>query len=499
MLEFELLEARTGDVPLAMPWRRDRPRMDLAVTFHQRAHSNVEKNNLTAIIGRNGTGKSHLLSAIVETFVKLEQFASGKRTKLAHLPLQELRYRIGSKKCEVIRSPHGEPRLSVDGESVDIGIFPLPERLVALTTSPFDKFVVPRSSSFSIAAKEPSLYRYLGLRDRTGRAALENLLFRSLNSLFETSENEALRRANIGRVFEFLNLKPELSVIYRLRTTMRERNAVRDGRQFLNEEVMGDRHRLARSQEVMKNGEITESEMAKMLLEALDRAENGMLRVSANFVGGGQPDPLFVRLRPLRRAGFLQLRAVEVTQANGVVSDLKRASSGQLSMAASLLSLASEITNGSLVLIDEPELSLHPEWQLNYIDLLLQTFSNYYGCHFVVATHSPMVVSELPEHATVISLDEFHIPSTEKLKGQSADFLLAEAFGLPTNNNRYVKDRIVTALRLAADGKAATDEFKTEVAHLRRFIPGMDRDNPVRGVIEGLEEVMKETSQGGKP
>lgn len=494
-MEFELLEAQTGDVPIPMPWRRDRRRIDLDVSFRQSTHQPTSSaNNLTAVIGSNGTGKSHLLSAIIQTFLALEDLASGKRPASTFLPLQSLKYRVGTQQCEVTRDHNGGPRLMVDGGQVSIFDLPLPKRVVALTMSPFDKFTVPRNDSYSIAPKERSLYRYLGLRDRTGRAAIENILFRSLNGLFETSDNEGLRRANIGRVFEFLQLEPHLSVIYRVSITRKVADAIRFRRFTLDGTVIANSSRLKRASDMIKAGEVSEEELADLLDLALQKAEGGSIRLSADFANGGYLDPHFQMLRPLRRAGFIQLRAVEVTHANGLVSDLKRASSGQLSMAASLLALAAEIKNGSLVLIDEPELSLHPEWQVKYIDLLLQTFSNYFGCHFVVATHSPLVISELPPLANVLSLDKADMPSAEEISGQSADYLLAELFGLPTNNNSHVREQIVVALRLAADGKAGTLEFESAVDRLQKFAKDMEPDDPVRVVIDGLRKVVAEAA-----
>ena len=474
--------------------------MDLRVAFHQPAQrASSDLGNVTAVIGRNGTGKSHLLSAIVQTFVYLEELLSKKRSRISQMPLLALVYRVGPDRCEARRTSTGYPHLSVNGILVDIDKFPLPKRVVALTISPFDKFVVPITASSSRRGGVPSIYRYLGLRDRTGRAAIENLLFRSLNSLFETSDNEALKRVNIGRVFEFLQLKARLNVIYSLRVPGRVERAVRENQSLLDEDVIADSSRLRRTKDVLKSGDISESDFRELLTIALNRVENGTLRLAADFEFGGTLDKLFLRLRPLRRAGFLQLRAVEVTQANGLVSDLKRASSGQLSMATALLSLAAEITNGSLVLIDEPELSLHPEWQVKYIDLLLRTFSNYSGCHFIIATHSPMVISELPPHATVLSLDNDQIPSSDELSGQSADYLLAEAFGLPTNNNRYVKDQILQALRLAARGESSTSEFQIQIAHLHKFSERMEANDPVRTVIDGLEQIVVEASKESAP
>lgn len=147
------------------------------------------------------------------------------------------------------------------------------------------------------------------------------------------------------------------------------------------------------------------------------------------------------------------------------------------------------IGNGSLVLIDEPEISLHPEWQVKYIDLLVKTFGRYRGCHFVVATHSPMVISELPAHAQVVSLDQDGLPPTRDLQGQSADFLLAEAFGLPTNGNLYIKNRIVEALRLVANGKARSKEFTEILTDLQKFEMDLDDDDPSKVIIANLQEV----------
>jgi len=157
-------------------------------------------------------------------------------------------------------------------------------------------------------------------------------------------------------------------------------------------------------------------------------------------------------------------------------------------MATALLSLASEIQDGSLVLIDEPEISLHPEWQVKYIGLLLETFEAYQGCHFIIATHSPLVISELPPHATLIALDNPNSPPTTELAGQSADVLLAEAFQMITNGNLHVRDLLIQALRDAADGKAATEEFRQRVEHLERLTKDLPADNGIRTVVKGLSD-----------
>jgi hypothetical protein len=489
-IDFELLHVEAASVNIGTLWRKDPVWLHPQIKLDHRPASAAPANgdHLTAMIGRNGTGKSHLLSAIVDTFVGLELVASRRRSRLREMPLQRLRYRIGEKTCELTRKVNGDCEATVNNARVDLGDLPLPQRIVALTITPFDKFPVPELSSYSIDAAQQSRYRYLGLRDRTNKASIENLLFRSLNSLFETSSNPAVKRARISRVFEFLDLEPKITVVYRVRISKDVAAAAAKGEEILSDGVIKDRNIFHRASELVKSGEFLEQELSHAITQVGERSDRGFIRLTADFGESGSVDSLFAAFQGLRRSGFLQLRAVEVKQNGGVVTDLKRASSGQLGMATALLSLASEIQDGSLVLIDEPEISLHPEWQVKYIGLLMETFEAYEGCHFVIATHSPLVISELPSHATLVALDNPDSPPTTELAGQSADVLLAEAFQMISNGNLHVRDLLVQALRDAADGKAATQEFRDSVTHLARLTKDLPDENGIRTVVQGLSE-----------
>jgi predicted ATPase len=486
---FQLLEARTANVRVEMPWRRERPYMNPHAVFSRQSFSRLpnQQEDITAIIGKNGTGKSHLLGAIVRTFIAIEEYQLRKQRKLSALPLDYLAYMSDGKHCIVEQDQQHQTTATVDGIKTPLLGLPLPRRVVALTISPFDKFPVPRMFPHSVAPVEATMYQYLGLRDRFGKASIESLLYRSLSSLFDQGENEALRRSNIGAVFDFLKLKPTVNVIYRLRDTHRLREAV-SRRLHLGQTNVLSPSQQRRVEDVERSG-ISEVELRNLLELAYQRAIKGRIETRADFEHGGILDDLFYKLQPIRRAGFLNLVGVEVTHHSGLSSDLRSASSGTLSMVSALISLASVISNGSLVLIDEPELSLHPEWQVKYIDLLVKTFARYRGCHFVVATHSPLVISELPAHAEVISLDQDGLPPTRDLQGQSSDFLLAEAFGLPTNGNLYVKGQIVEALRLVANGKARSEQFKEILAELQKFGDDLADDDPSKTIIENLKEV----------
>jgi hypothetical protein len=196
--DFQLLEARTADVRVEIPWRRKgAPYINPHAVFSRIAHPDGEQHeHLTAIIGKNGTGKSHLLSAIVQTFLRLEELQKGKRRQIKDtLPLDLLVYQVDGQNCAITQIGHRSISAQVDGREVAPEDLPLPKRIVALTISPFDKFPLPRTFPKSVAQVDAasSMYRYLGLRDNFGKASIRTLLFRSLSSLFDTTDNVSVR------------------------------------------------------------------------------------------------------------------------------------------------------------------------------------------------------------------------------------------------------------------------------------------------------------------
>ena len=50
------------------------------------------------------------------------------------------------------------------------------------------------------------------------------------------------------------------------------------------------------------------------------------------------------------------------------------------------------VEEGALVLIDEPEISLHVSWQLNFVSDV-ERIARLGNFQFVVATHSPQIIN----------------------------------------------------------------------------------------------------------
>ncbi|MFD8611575.1 AAA family ATPase [Streptomyces sp. NPDC059631] len=95
----------------------------------------------------------------------------------------------------------------------------------------------------------------------------------------------------------------------------------------------------------------------------------------------------FKRMVIDRRAGF------RFANRRGDSIAPEQLSSGEQHEIVLIYDLLFEVKPGSLVLIDEPEISLHVAWQLEFLEDIrrIAAVSKF---HFIVATHSPQIVNE---------------------------------------------------------------------------------------------------------
>ncbi|UQA62733.1 AAA family ATPase [Polyangium aurulentum] len=81
-----------------------------------------------------------------------------------------------------------------------------------------------------------------------------------------------------------------------------------------------------------------------------------------------------------------------------------------------------------VVLIDEIELHLHPGWQRKILPALTKTFP---GCQFIVATHSPQVLSRVPREQVVLLSGFKVVESLPYTEGRDSNAILTELMGVP--------------------------------------------------------------------
>ncbi|MBQ4295913.1 MAG: AAA family ATPase [Prevotella sp.] len=82
-----------------------------------------------------------------------------------------------------------------------------------------------------------------------------------------------------------------------------------------------------------------------------------------------------------------------------------------------------------IVLVDEIDLHLHPQWQREIILQLTTVFKN---IQFIVTTHSPIIVMGAANVAQVVNLNMTDNETEDVSKSNIGAILLSELFGLPS-------------------------------------------------------------------
>ncbi|ASN19308.1 ATP-binding protein [Arthrobacter sp. YN] len=146
-------------------------------------------------------------------------------------------------------------------------------------------------------------------------------------------------------------------------------------------------------------------------------------------------------------------------------------SAGEQLILSNLARLARYVVPNSLVLFDEPEIGLHPEWQSRMIPEMNRMIPDEFGCHFIVTTHSPHVVVEGAELLVPGSRRGHFVPYEGDYAGRSIESLLYRAFESRTSRNRDVEKDLTLLIRAISAGRPKPgmgDEFVAAFERLKR-------------------------------
>ncbi len=202
-------------------------------------------------------------------------------------------------------------------------------------------------------------------------------------------------------------------------------------------------------------------------------------------------DILMKSISILLKNNIIRLMDVKLYKHEFGTMSLRRASSGEQCMLVMMLGIAGHINDHSIILIDEPEISLHPKWQEKFTSLLIEVFSNYKGCQFIIATHSPQIVSNLNYSSCFItSITRGEVYNAHKFASQSSDFQLAELFDAPGAKNEYITRLAFSLLSKIKKQKFISSEDEDKLKQLLNFIPELREDDAVLELIITIKEVM---------
>ncbi len=177
----------------------------------------------------------------------------------------------------------------------------------------------------------------------------------------------------------------------------------------------------------------------------------------------------------LRNAGIVVDIDVYLQRQDGSIIELSSASSGELTLISTLLFLIANDDMDPLVLIDEPENSLHPNWQREYVDRLLNALE-YRSATIVIATHAPLVVTgALASARDIVSVHrvEHGEPRTLDMSAadrttESIEAVLWEAFDVITPASHFVSKEMVDVVGGVESGEIAADVAIAQVNAMDR-------------------------------
>ncbi|NSB14603.1 AAA family ATPase [Clostridium beijerinckii] len=159
--------------------------------------------------------------------------------------------------------------------------------------------------------------------------------------------------------------------------------------------------------------------------------------------------------------------------------DITGLSSGEKQLFLRALSLKFLEVNNSIILIDEPEISLHPEWQRKIIDVYKSIGNNN---QLIIATHSPHVIGNITSNELrVMAKDENGIKLVDndelsETYGKSIGDILSTTMKLDSLRNDDITDKLNKIYDLLNRNLYDTEEFKNLFNYLRTYLGDLDKD-----------------------
>lgn len=178
----------------------------------------------------------------------------------------------------------------------------------------------------------------------------------------------------------------------------------------------------------------------------------------------------------------------------GMEFPLSQASSGELYMLGIGLFIIKFITginnenDGKIILIDEPENSLHPKWQREYIQNII-SFTEKKSVDIYIATHSPFIaipnnIDNANIHIATISNGE--LVYEDPAHGLNIEEIYYDYFGVLTPKNRYLSEYCESLLKSFTLGKTSFHEAKEMLENMKNASNDILQINFIESMIELL-------------
>ena len=156
-------------------------------------------------------------------------------------------------------------------------------------------------------------------------------------------------------------------------------------------------------------------------------------------------------------------------------------STGEQTLLSKVLYLFLKEYKDKIILIDEPELSLHPKWQ----NQILKVYENFAtneenNCQIIIATHSPHIIgSAKAEYIRLLKKEDDRVVAIENIDrsyGLEFDKILTDIMGLENLRTPAVAKDIRKLWDLLEDENYESQEYMTLYDDLEELLGSLDKD-----------------------
>lgn len=163
-------------------------------------------------------------------------------------------------------------------------------------------------------------------------------------------------------------------------------------------------------------------------------------------------------------------------------------SSGERQYALAILGFIYCGSERCTVFYDEPENSLHPEWQLTIVRDLAEVAAGYrLSATLVIATHSPLIASSVRNGKVhICDLPSGQAWQRADLFGRASDTVLRERFHLYSARSPEVAGIINKCLGMIARNETESLNFRTAQAGLRAMRLDFTPDDPLAEIVSTI-------------
>jgi len=144
-------------------------------------------------------------------------------------------------------------------------------------------------------------------------------------------------------------------------------------------------------------------------------------------------------------------------------------STGEKTLLSKVLYLYLKKIKDSVILIDEPELSLHPAWQ-NRVLKLYENFAKESNCQIIIATHSPHIIGSAKSEYIRLLTEDGVVDNFSNTYGAKFSQILTDIMGVKNLRTPKINEKFVVIEDMIVDNEFDTPLFKVKWQELEDIL-----------------------------